>query len=71
MLRLAMSALALSLAAAALSPAASAKPFTAKDMASLDRIDDPRLSPDGRSVLYSLWTVDYAANCYIALLTAQ
>lgn len=62
MLRLAMSALAISLAAVALAPAASSKPFTAKDMASLDRIDDPRVSPDGHSVLYALRTVDYAAN---------
>jgi dipeptidyl aminopeptidase/acylaminoacyl peptidase len=62
MLHLAMSALALSLAAAAFAPAASAKTFTAKDMASLDRIDDPRVSPDGHYALYALRTVDYAAN---------
>ena len=40
----------------------SAEPFTAKILASLDRIDDPRLSPDGHQVLYDLRTVDYAAN---------
>lgn len=61
MLRLVISALALSSVAIALAPAA-AKQFTAKIMASLDRVDDPRVSPDGRYVLYSLRTVDFAAN---------
>lgn len=44
--------------------AAPAKPhvFTAKDMASLDRLSDPRVSPDGRYVLYSVRTMDYPAN---------
>jgi dipeptidyl aminopeptidase/acylaminoacyl peptidase len=37
-------------------------PFTAKLMAGLDRIEDPRLSPDGRLVLYGLRTVDFAAG---------
>jgi acylaminoacyl-peptidase len=41
---------------------ASAAPFTAKLMATLDRLDDPRVSPDGRYALYDLRTVDYAAN---------
>jgi len=41
---------------------AAAAPFTAKLMATLDRVDDPRLSPDGRTVLYDLRTVDYDAN---------
>ncbi len=54
-------ALAFSLAAA-IAPAAHAKPFTAQTLASLDRIEDPHLSPDGRTVLYTLRTVDYAAN---------
>jgi dipeptidyl aminopeptidase/acylaminoacyl peptidase len=55
-----LAALALCLAAAA-APACGA-PFTAKIMASLERIDDPRLSPDGRHVIYSLRSVDYTAN---------
>lgn len=42
--------------------AAEARPFTAKDMVTLDRIGDPRVSPDGRYVLYSLRTMDYEAN---------
>ena len=41
---------------------ASAAPFTAKLMATLDRIDDPKVSPDGRFALYDLRTVDYDAN---------
>ncbi|GAA0580057.1 alpha/beta hydrolase family protein [Rhizomicrobium electricum] len=49
------------LSATSLSPALAA-PFTAKLMATLDRIDDPRVSPDGRYALYDLRTVDYAAN---------
>jgi len=36
--------------------------FTAKDMASLDRLSDPRVSPDGRYVLYTVRTLDYPAN---------
>ncbi len=66
-LRFAASAVALSLAlggaAHAQAPQA-AKPhvFTAKDMASLDRLSDPRVSPDGRYVLYTVRTLDYPAN---------
>jgi acylaminoacyl-peptidase len=63
-LRLAASALALT---AALSGAAAAQTvqtrvFTAKDMASLDRLSDPRVSPDGAWVLYDLRTVSFIAN---------
>lgn len=63
-LRIAASALALSLAAFAVAPAALAQDrgFTARDMVQLDRASDPRVSPDGRYVLYSLRTMDYAAN---------
>lgn len=42
--------------------AAQAHPFTSTDMASLDRVSDPRLSPDGRWVLYDLRVADLAAN---------
>lgn len=70
-LRFAASAAALSLALAgpvqAQAPAAQApqsRPhvFTAKDMASLDRLSDPRVSPDGRYVLYAVRTMNYPAN---------
>jgi acylaminoacyl-peptidase len=52
---------ALALAATCLNPATAA-PFTAKLLATLDRVDDPRVSPDGRYALYDLRTVDYDAN---------
>lgn len=64
-LRVAASVLALSVAvvgAAAAQTPAKADIFTAKDMASLDRLSDPRVSPDGRYVLYSVRTMDYPAN---------
>lgn len=60
-LRLAASAFALTVA---LSGAAAAQShvFTAKDMASLERLTDPRVSPDGAWVLYDLRTVSFIAN---------
>ncbi|HWU81057.1 MAG TPA: S9 family peptidase [Caulobacter sp.] len=72
-LRLAASAVALTVALAGAAhaqgvqappQAAPQKPhvFTAKDMAGLDRLSDPRVSPDGRHVLYSVRTLDYPAN---------
>ncbi|WP_343698499.1 S9 family peptidase [Caulobacter sp.] len=63
-LRLAASVVALTAAATAVHAQAPQKPhvFTAKDMASLDRLSDPRVSPDGRHVLYSVRTLDYPAN---------
>lgn len=63
-LRLATSVLVLAAAASAAHAQAPQKPhvFTAKDMASLDRLSDPRVSPDGRYVLYSVRTLDYPAN---------
>lgn len=42
--------------------AAAPRGFTARDMVTLDRLSDPRLSPDGKHVLYSLRSVDYDAN---------
>jgi dipeptidyl aminopeptidase/acylaminoacyl peptidase len=42
--------------------AVEARPFTPKDMVTLDRVSDPRVSPDGRWVVYSLRTMDYDAN---------
>ncbi|ATQ42478.1 alpha/beta hydrolase family protein [Caulobacter mirabilis] len=45
-----------------LATAAEARPLTAKDLATLDRISDPRVSPDGRYVVYSQRTVNYDAN---------
>jgi len=51
--------------AAALSPlAASAVPrgFEVRDMATLDRVSSPTLSPDGRRVVFAKRVVDFAAN---------
>jgi dipeptidyl aminopeptidase/acylaminoacyl peptidase len=56
---MAAAALALSLGAVA---SAEARPFTAKDMVTLDRVSDPRVSPDGRYLVYALRTMDYPAN---------
>jgi acylaminoacyl-peptidase len=41
---------------------AAARPFTPKDLVTLDRVGDPKLSPDGRWVAYNLRVVDYEAN---------
>jgi dipeptidyl aminopeptidase/acylaminoacyl peptidase len=52
-------------AALALSPtirAAAARPFTATDLVLLERLSDPRMSPDGRWVAYQLLETDLAAN---------
>lgn len=64
-LRLTASVLALAAAAGAVHAQAPQKApektrvFTAKDLASLDRLSDPRVSPDGRYALYSVRTLDY------------
>jgi acylaminoacyl-peptidase len=36
--------------------------FTAKNLVTLDRVSSPKLSPDGRYVVYDLRTTDYDAN---------
>ncbi len=36
--------------------------FSVQDLVRLDRVSDPRLSPDGRSVAYTLRSTDYEAN---------
>ena len=53
-----VSAAALCAAGLSLGAAASARPFTAKDMATLERVSDPRLSPDGHWVLYGFPSAD-------------
>ena len=50
--RFAASILALGLLAAA--PMAAARPFSQQDLVGLDRVSDPRVSPDGRWVVYDL-----------------
>jgi dipeptidyl aminopeptidase/acylaminoacyl peptidase len=41
---------------------AQARPFAAKDLALLDRVSDPRVSPDGRFVAYNLRSTDWEGN---------
>jgi acylaminoacyl-peptidase len=41
---------------------AQARPFTAKDLVTLDRVSDPHLSPDGKTVAYDVRSTDLAAN---------
>jgi acylaminoacyl-peptidase len=57
-----VSAAALCAVGLSLGVAASARPFTARDMATLERVSDPRLSPDGHWALYDVRTVEYDAN---------
>ena len=38
------------------------RPFTAKDLVSLERVSDPHLSPDGRKVVFSQRSTDLDAN---------
>ena len=42
--------------------AVEARPFTAKDLAMLERVSDPQLSPDGRYLAYAVRSTDWAAN---------
>lgn len=51
----------LALALAIVGPA-EARPFTAKDLATLDRLSDPHISPDGRYVAYNVRSTDWDAN---------
>ena len=48
--------------ALAIGGAAQARPFTAKDLATLDRASDPRVSPDGRYVAYNVRSTDWDGN---------
>src|SRR3569623_1949143 len=59
---LAVASLALASAGPFFVGAAEARPFAAKDLATLDRISDPQVSPNGHWAVYDLRVVDYAAN---------
>src|SRR5215203_3175352 len=37
-------------------------PFSVQDMLAMDRISDPQVSPDGRSVVFAVRATDLAAN---------
>jgi acylaminoacyl-peptidase len=54
---LAVSVAALALTASLAAPAA-ARPFNQRDLVALDRVGDPRISPDGRWVIYDLATLN-------------
>jgi acylaminoacyl-peptidase len=41
---------------------APARPFTARDLAMMERVSSPRISPDGRYVAYALRTTDWEGN---------
>ena len=41
---------------------AAARPFTAQDLVTLDRVSDPRPSPDGTRIAWQVRQTDYAAN---------
>jgi len=49
-------------AVAGLATAAEARPFTARDLNTLERVSDPRVSPDGRWAVYQLRATDWQAN---------
>ena len=53
--------LALAVALACAAPA-HARPITAKDLANLDRVGDPQLSPDGRFLVYDIRSTDWDGN---------
>jgi dipeptidyl aminopeptidase/acylaminoacyl peptidase len=42
--------------------AAAARPFTAADLARLERVSSPRISPDGRYVAFNVRSTDWEAN---------
>lgn len=44
------------------------RPFTARDLAGLERVSDPRVSPDGRYVAYTLRTTDWDQNSGVQAL---
>lgn len=60
-----LAAAAATVVALAFSPGAGAaapRPFTAADLMLLERVSDPRISPDGQWVVYQLLETDLAAN---------
>ncbi|MDB5429320.1 MAG: peptidase [Caulobacter sp.] len=55
-------AAALALTVVAIAAPAQARPFTAKDMAMLDRLSDVHISPDGRWIAWSQRSTDWDGN---------
>jgi dipeptidyl aminopeptidase/acylaminoacyl peptidase len=52
----------LALAAGSLSGAQATRPFTVQDLIAMDRIGDPQVSPDGEWVVFTVSSLDLAAN---------
>ena len=51
--------------------AADSKPFTPRDLVMLERVSDPRVSPDGRWVAYTLRQTDCEANKGVQAVVAR
>ena len=46
-------------------------PFTVHDLVTMDRVSDPRLSPDGHYAAYSVRSTEYAANRGVSAIYAS
>ena len=57
-----ISTLALALLAAPIGHAATSRAFTVEDLVSLNRVSDPVLSPDGKTVVFTVRETDLTAN---------
>src|SRR5438874_5044909 len=53
---------ALFVAVAVVNPAAAGRPMKVADLFAFQRVGDPQISPDGKSVVYQVGTVDLNAN---------
>jgi dipeptidyl aminopeptidase/acylaminoacyl peptidase len=62
MKRLITSAVMLALALGSVAFAQQSKPFTIDDLIGVRRVGDPQLSPDGRSIVFTITDTDFAAN---------
>jgi acylaminoacyl-peptidase len=60
--RLAVAASLLALAAGHAASPAAARPFTPRDLVTLDRVAGPRLSPDGKTIVFDQRATDWDAN---------
>jgi dipeptidyl aminopeptidase/acylaminoacyl peptidase len=61
-MNLRLAACALALAAASGTAMAAQHPFNAHDLAMMDRVSDPHLSPNGAEVAFSVRSTDWDAN---------
>lgn len=61
-MRMTAAPLVLALLAATAAPAAGSRPFTIEDLVRANRVTDPVLSPDGKTVVFTVRETDLAAN---------